>query len=112
MDNKDQISVTGRAVLEARAATNIVDPTGTAITPISRVMGIIRQLDIYHAFTISLEPHGFVAIIFDPFPESSLNNGTRSLLEALARACGSISQVELIHDENIDASPLIVYPSY
>jgi hypothetical protein len=112
MDNKDQISVTGRAVFEARVATNIVNPTGTAITPISRVMGIIRQLDTYHAFTISLKTHGTEAIIFDPFPESNLNSGTRSLMEALARACGSISQIRIVHDEDIDVSPLVVCPLY
>jgi hypothetical protein len=112
MHNKDQISVTGRAVLEARAATSIVDPTGTAMTPISQVMGIVRQLDTYHAFTISLGPHGTEAIIFDPFPESSLNSWTRSLLEALARACGSMSQVEIVDDENIGVSPLGDCPSY
>jgi hypothetical protein len=107
-----KIVESGKAVVNNRAATGIVDSIKTAVTPVTQVMGIMRRLDTYHAFTISLEPHGTEAIVFDPFPESSLNSGTRSLLEAIARACGSRGEVECVHDESIDVSPLVVCPSY
>ena len=108
VDPKDQIAKSGEAVVKNRAAADVVGSTGAAMKPISRVIGIIRRLNTYYAFIISLEAHPTKAIILDPFPESSPNNGIRNLLGALARACGSINQVELIHDENIDVSPLIV----
>jgi hypothetical protein len=101
-----------KAVVDNRAATNIVDSTETAIAPITRVMGIMRRLDTYHAFTILLGSHDTKAIIFDPFPESSLNSGTRSLLEAIVRACGIMSRVKIVHNENIDVSPFVVCPTY
>jgi hypothetical protein len=112
VDIQGQIAESVKAVVKNRAATNAVGSTGTAMKPISRVMGIIRRFDAYYAFTISLEPYENKAIIFDPFPESSLNSGTRSLLEAIARACGSRGQVECVYDENIDVRPLFVCPSY